>query len=78
MQVVRVSGTIKKAEEEAIRRARAAILKAKREPGEETLDGLMGLLNAEEESEKTKTKTAVITGSDDDDEFVAATESDEE
>lgn len=29
MQVVRVSGTIKKAEEEAIKRARAAILKAK-------------------------------------------------
>ncbi|KAL8880474.1 MAG: hypothetical protein Q9205_000716 [Flavoplaca limonia] len=31
MQVIRVSGTIRKAEEEIIRRARAAILKARRE-----------------------------------------------
>lgn len=76
MQVVRVSGTIKKAEEEAIRRARDAILKAKREAGEGTLDGLMGLLNAEEELGKTN--AAVNTGSDDDDDFDPAMASGEE
>ena len=42
IQVVRVSGTIKKAEEEAIKRARAAILKAKRDSG--GVDGLLGTL----------------------------------
>ena len=44
-RVVRVSGTIRKAEEEAIRRARELILKARRETGEKsnsTLDGLFG------------------------------------
>lgn len=44
-RVVRVSGTIKKAEEEAIRRAREMIVKARRELGEQsesTLDGLFG------------------------------------
>lgn len=40
MQVVRVSGTIKKAEEEAIKRARVAILRAKNEAGEGATDGL--------------------------------------
>ena len=45
MQVVRVSGTIKKAEEEAIRRARAAILRAKRENGDGSTDGVIGMLN---------------------------------
>jgi len=44
IQVVRVSGTIKKAEEEAIKLARAAILRAKSEDGEGGTDGLMGLL----------------------------------
>lgn len=44
MQVVRVSGTIKKAEEEVIKKAKAAILRAKRESGEGGTDGLMGLL----------------------------------
>ena len=48
IQVVRVSGTIKKAEEEAIRRARAAILRAKRESGEST-DGLLGILGKDDE-----------------------------
>ncbi|KAL2044380.1 hypothetical protein N7G274_003085 [Stereocaulon virgatum] len=42
MQVVRVSGTIKKAEEEAVRRARGAILRARREGGEGSLDGFLG------------------------------------
>ena len=45
MQVVRVSGTIKKAEEEAIRRARAAILRAKRENGDGSTDDVIGMLN---------------------------------
>ena len=45
MQVVRVSGTIKKAEEEAIRRARAAILRAKRENGEGSTDNVIGMLD---------------------------------
>lgn len=34
IQVVRVSGTIKKAEEEAIRRARAVIVRAQRAKGD--------------------------------------------
>ena len=44
-KVVRVSGTIRKAEEEAIRRARELILKARREMGEQsasTLDNIFG------------------------------------
>jgi ribonuclease P/MRP protein subunit POP5 len=44
-RVVRVSGTIRKAEEEAIQRARQLILKAKREVGEQsdsTLDNIFG------------------------------------
>ena len=45
MQVVRVSGTIKKAEEEAIRRARAAILRAKRENGDGGADNVIGMLD---------------------------------
>ena len=45
MQVVRVSGTIKKAEEEAIRRARAAILRAKRENGDGSTDDAIGMFN---------------------------------
>jgi ribonuclease P/MRP protein subunit POP5 len=44
-RVVRVSGTIRKSEEEAVRRARALILKARRameEEGKSTLDGILG------------------------------------
>ena len=47
--MVRVSGTIKKAEEEAIRRARAAILRAKRESGKGSTDGLLGILGKDDE-----------------------------
>lgn len=47
--MVRVSGTIKKSEEEAIRRARAAILRAKREGGEGTTDELLGILGRDDE-----------------------------
>ena len=45
MRVVRVSGTIKKAEEEAIRRARAAILRARMDDGEGSTDGLSAILD---------------------------------
>ena len=45
MQVVRVSGTIKKAEEEAIRRARAVILRAKRDNGDGSTDHAIGMFN---------------------------------
>jgi len=44
-RVVRASGTIRKAEEEAIRRAREMILRAKRELGEQSgaaLDRILG------------------------------------
>lgn len=44
MQVVRVSGTIKKSEEEAIRRARVAILKAKRDAAGSATEGLNAIL----------------------------------
>lgn len=46
MQVVRVSGTIRKAEEEAIRRARAAILNARRENNSRSSDLLSTILGA--------------------------------
>ena len=45
MQVVRVSGTIKKAEEEAIRRARATILRAKRGNRDGSTDDVIDMLN---------------------------------
>lgn len=44
-RVVRVSGTIRKAEEEAIRRAREMMLRAKRELGDQsaaTLESILG------------------------------------
>ena len=44
MQVVRVSGTIKKSEEEVIRRAKTAILKARKEAVESATEGLNAIL----------------------------------
>ena len=41
---MRLSGTIKKSEEEAIKRARAAIMRAKRESGRDTTTGLLAIL----------------------------------
>ena len=64
MQVVRVSGTIKKAEEEAIRRARAAILKARREEGDGGTAALTGLLREEEVTTTLDTKGEVNSDSD--------------
>lgn len=71
IQVVRVSGTIKKAEEEAIRRARAAILRAKRESGEEGTNGLLGILGKDDEEvlQGGKNMTAGSDVSDEDDEM---------
>jgi ribonuclease P/MRP protein subunit POP5 len=49
-RVVRVSGTIRKAEEEAIRRARELILKTRREiceKGDSTLDGIFKSVRVE-------------------------------
>ena len=43
MQVVRVSGTIKKSEEEAIRRAKSAILKARKEEAGSATKGLSAI-----------------------------------
>lgn len=43
-RVVRVSGTIRKAEEEAIRRAREMILRAKRELGDQSAAALESIL----------------------------------
>jgi len=54
-RVVRVSGTIRKAEEEAIHRARELILKARRdlgEPGESTLDDIFGKRDPNADSTK--------------------------
>ncbi len=48
-QVVRVSGTIRKAEQEAIRRARAAVIKAQREVTEKGDVGLEALLRVGED-----------------------------
>lgn len=62
-RVVRVSGTIRKAEEEAIRRARELILKARREMGEKgdsTLDGIFGGAEENTEAETTKEKDVLM------------------
>ena len=48
MQVVRISGTIRKAEEEAIRRARATILRVEKASGEDSQDNMLGLLDRSE------------------------------
>lgn len=75
---MRVSGTIKKAEEEAIRRARAAILRAKREGGEGSTDGLLGILG-KDDAEALRGGNNMTAGSDvsDEDEEMAS-DSDED
>ena len=71
IQVVRVSGTIKKVEEEAIRRARAAILRVKRESGEGSTDGILGVLGKDdvEEVQGGENMTARSDISDEDEEM---------
>ena len=63
IQVVRVSGTIKKVEEEAIKRARAAILRARRESGEGSTDALSGILG-KDDGEAFQGGETMRTGSD--------------
>lgn len=70
-QVVRVSGTIKKSEEEAIRRARAAILRAKKDSSMDSMVGLNAILeqpNDDAQTDKTEQNDAVIGVEDLDDE----------
>ncbi len=62
MQVVRVSGTIKKAEEEVIKRARVAILHAKRESGEGETDNLMKFLGHGHSGDDALSQSAPIIG----------------
>ena len=66
IQVVRVSGTIRKAEEDAIRRAKAAILRATAQgkASDFTLDKLLG---AEGASGNTRAEALMGIESDDDD-----------
>ena len=68
MQVVRVSGTIKKAEEEAIRRARATILRAKRGDRDGSTDDVIDMLNQLDDDDTLglggKGKETGTTGSD--------------
>lgn len=71
-RVVRVSGTIRKAEEEAIHRARELILKAMRDSGDSgdsTLDGMFGGGKGSAETENTKEKDIMmVDGSESEDE----------
>lgn len=66
--MVRVTGTIKKAEEEAIRRARAAILKAKRGSVSGIWDGLEAILGAPNDGRgKDEREEDAMEGLEDDD-----------
>ena len=83
MQVVRVSGTIKKSEEEAIRRARAAILKAKREAVGSATEGLNAILGQSDPDactrllgEKDSEGPAITANDQDDDEEMESDGSD--
>ncbi|KAL8931023.1 MAG: hypothetical protein Q9208_000125 [Pyrenodesmia sp. 3 TL-2023] len=70
MQVVRVSGTIRKAEEEVIKRARAAILKARGESHFGTSSGLEAILGPGNEGLSSKSQKNVqqpVVGIEDDD-----------
>ncbi|KAF7947800.1 hypothetical protein EAE96_008879 [Botrytis aclada] len=67
-RVVRVSGTIRKAEEEAIRRAREMILKARRDLGEQsesTLEKMFGTKGAMAESAKDVMMVDAVDSEDD-------------
>jgi ribonuclease P/MRP protein subunit POP5 len=65
IQVVRVSGTIRKAEEEAIRRAKAAILRATaRERGTEMM--LDKMLGGKGTGDKRSVATGIVSDDEDD------------
>lgn len=69
-RVVRVSGTIRKAEEEAIRRARTMMLRAKRELGDQnaaTLESILGKPN-DRRPIVVDTEVSMLDASEDDDE----------
>ena len=69
MHVVRVSGTIRKAEEEVIRRAREAILRARRESGGSgNLDAILGSADRRMVGKKSKTGYELEGGIEDEDE----------
>lgn len=75
--MVRVSGTIKKAEEEAIRRARAAILKAKRGFNNGIGDGLEAILGAPDDGRcKDRKEAEAMEGIEDIDEDDEVSDSD--
>lgn len=76
--MVRVSGTIKKAEEEAIRRARAAILQAQRGPANDMENGLEAILGAPDDGRsKGGKEDDAMEGIEDDDEGDEGYDSDE-
>ncbi|KAF1348876.1 Rpp14/Pop5 family-domain-containing protein [Delphinella strobiligena] len=66
IQVVRVSGTIRKAEEEAIRRAKASIIRAQRKKGDAAGD-ILGKMMAQEEDEDVQ-MGGIVDGEDEEDE----------
>ncbi|KAL8722138.1 MAG: hypothetical protein Q9225_001331 [Loekoesia sp. 1 TL-2023] len=71
MQVVRVSGTIRKAEEEVIRRARSAILKARTEGHDgdsSALNAILGSAREDVEPKQLGKLDNLITGIEDEDE----------
>jgi ribonuclease P/MRP protein subunit POP5 len=68
IQVVRVSGTIRKAEEEAVRRAKAAILRATPH-GQASDFSLDKMLGAEGTSNMTRAGASIGIESDDDDDM---------
>ena len=79
MRVVRVCGTIKKAEEEVIRRAKADILRAKSENGERVGNILEGLLGRQEIGvEKSHDMERKKRGTDLDDEMDTEEDGDDE
>lgn len=80
-QVVRVSGTIRKSEEEAIKRARATILRAKKETTENAMAGLDAIFgqpgnDAGRNSGKEKGDPAGIEDSDLDDDLASSSAND--
>ncbi|TVY65721.1 Ribonuclease P/MRP protein subunit POP5 [Lachnellula suecica] len=69
-RVVRVSGTIRKAEEEAIRRAKELVVRARREmeeKGDSTLDNIFGRGGKNTEAESSK-DVLMVDGNDSEDE----------
>ena len=79
-KVLRVSGTIRKAEEECIQRARELILKARRETGEKgdaTLDDIFGAPDANAEAVSTKIRDVLMVDRSDSEEDEEETDDDD-